>query len=237
MRPDALEPYRHLDPLGWVRVYTLLPTAGAVVAVALGVLLLLFGGRRLFRLLAAPLGAIIALVWIPALAARLGYPSLPPLVVPGAAIGLALVGLVLPSLVVFVAFGLPAGLLAGQLAGPADWLLGFAPGFVGGGALAVALHRVVGALLSALVGAWLTVLGAMALVAPLAPGVSLLADNPAAVFAMAGCLAIGGAVYQLAVRASPEELAEARKARALRQRRERDPDDLDRRWSKYGKKA
>jgi hypothetical protein len=233
----ALEPYRHLDPPGWIGVYTLVPPAFGLVAMALGILLLLRGGRRLFRLVAAPLGALIAALGTPVLAGRLGYPALPATVVPALAIALGLCGLLFPPLVVFLAFGIPAGLLAGQLAGPADWLLGFAPGLLAGGALGVALHRVVGALLSAAGGAWVTVLGAMALVAPTVPSVSALAAAPAVVFTIAGCLALGGAVYQLAVRASPEAQARARKQRALQQRRGDAPEALDQRWSKYGKKA
>jgi hypothetical protein len=229
----VLEPYRHLDPLGWVGVYRALPASAGGALVALGVLLLLVGGGRLFRLVAAPLGALIAVLWTQTLAARLGYQALPVQVVPTVAVMLGLSGLLFPPLVMFFAFGLPAGFLAGQLAGDADWLLGFGPGLLAGGALGVALQRVVSALLSAAVGAWLAVLGGMALAAGSVPAVASLAANPPAVLVLGGCLALAGAVFQLAVRTSPRETS----AQALKLKRARDHAEDDGRWTRYGKKT
>ena len=70
---SAFEPYRHLDPIGWVGVFRFLPVWAGLIAIVVGVLMLLFGGRQLFRLVAGPLGALIATVWAAPLAARLGF--------------------------------------------------------------------------------------------------------------------------------------------------------------------
>jgi hypothetical protein len=129
------------------------------------------------------------------------------------------------------------GLLAGELAGPADWLLGFAPGVLAGGALGVALHRVFSALLSSALGAWALVLGLMAALAPVAPWVGQLATAPVWVLGAAGVLAAAGSAYQLFVRVSIEELERRRHERASSRRREKETAQLERRWAKDGKKA
>ena len=138
---SAFEPYRHFDPMGWVGVFRFLPVWGGLVAMGVGVLMLLFGGRQLFRLVAGPLGALIATVWAAPLAQRLGFGANLRQIVLVSTIGLFGAGLVWPPAVIFFAFGVPAGLAGGQLAGN-DWLLGFGPAFLVGGAIGVVLHRV-----------------------------------------------------------------------------------------------
>ena len=71
----AFEPYRHVDPVGWIGVYRFLPASAGVGLARLGALADLFGGRQLFRLVAGPLGALIATVWAGTLATRLGFGS------------------------------------------------------------------------------------------------------------------------------------------------------------------
>ena len=71
----AFEPYRHVDPVGWIGVYRFLPASAGVGLAVLGAFLILFGGRRLFRLVAGPLGALLAAVWAGTLATRLGFGS------------------------------------------------------------------------------------------------------------------------------------------------------------------
>ncbi len=233
----ALEPYRHVDPVGWVGLYRSLPLGVALVAIALGTVMLLFGGRALFRLVAGPLGALIATVWAGSLATRLGFAAQAPTITTGATIILAFCGFAYPPIVVFVAFGVPSGLLAGHLAGPTDWMLGFGPGFMVGGAVGVVMHRLVGAIVSSAAGAWVIMLGLMAALAPFVGAVSWLAANPVAVLSIAGCGAVAGFSYQTFIRLSPEEAEKLRHEKAMQKKRKKENDELEKRWSKYGKKA
>ena len=73
----ALEPYRHLDPPGWVGLHVYLPVWAGLLCIAVGLLMALWGGGRLFRVVAGPLGAIIGTVWVGTLAGRLGWRSSP----------------------------------------------------------------------------------------------------------------------------------------------------------------
>jgi MFS family permease len=231
------EPYRHLDPHGWVDVYREVPWPFSLPLVAVGVVMLLFGGRRLFRLLAGPIGALIAMVWAETLATRLGFAGSAKqiaLISPFVLLGL---GLLFPPIVMFLSFGVPVGLLAGQLAGKADWMLGFAPGFIVGGALGVVMHRTVGAVLSAAAGAWMLMLGLMAALGATLPAVVWLDDNPVVVLSLAGLFALAGIVFQLFVRPTPEEAEKRKTDRAFAKKRAKEDGDMEKRWSKYGKKA
>jgi hypothetical protein len=229
----ALEPYRHLDPAGWVNVYRALPTWGAVAALALGVVMLLFGGRRLFRLVAGPLGALVAAVWGGVLAQRLGLGASAQQVSTPASVALLLLGLFFPPIVVFCAFGIPLGLLGGQLAGQTDWLMGFLPGVMVGGALGVVLHRPVAAVLSAAVGAWLCALGLMAALRPVMPLVDAAAAHPLVVVSAAGCLALAGVVFQLFIRPSEEEAEKRKHEQVTAKKRAKEQAEQERRWAKY----
>lgn len=229
----ALEPYRHLDMAGWVALYLYLPVWAGILAVAAGVLMLLWGGGKMFRLVAAPLGAIIGAVWVGALVAKLGFVQQQRAASLVGTVGLFGLGLLFPPGVVFFAFGVPIGLVTGELAGSTDWLLGFAPGFVIGGAIGVVLHRIVGAVLSSAAGAWVLVLGLMAAVHPLTGAVQTLAGKPVLVLALAGCVAIAGIVYQLVVAPSEEEREEARMKKAREKQREKEKKETEERWAKY----
>lgn len=230
---NAFEPYRHLDPHGWVGVFRFLPVWGGLVAVVVGVLMMLFGGRRLFRLVAGPLGALIATVWAAPLAARLGFGTSVRQLTLVSTIVLFGAGLIWPPIVVFFAFGVPAGLAGGQLAGANDWILGFGPGFFLGGALGVVMNRLVGAILSAAIGAWVAVLGLMAALNPFISAVNWLAGSPIAVLSVAGCFAIAGAVFQIFVRPTEEESRTRKTEAALAKRKAREQKALEERWAKY----
>lgn len=229
----AFEPYRHLDPLGWVGVFRFLPVWSGLLAVAVGVLMMLYGGRSLFRLVAGPLGALIATVWAGVVAQRFGFGASARTVSLVATLALLGLGLLYPPVVVFFAFGIPVGLLGGQLAGSPDWLLGFLPGFILGGSVGVVMHRIVGAVLSAAVGAWLVVMGLMAVLNPFLTPVGWLANNPTAVLSIAGCFAIAGTVFQLFVRPSPEEAEKRRHEKFLAKKRAKEIAEQEKRWKKY----
>lgn len=230
---NIFEPYRHLDPLGWVGVFRFLPVWGGLLAIAFGAVMTMFGGRQLFRLVAGPLGAIIATVWATPLAARLGFGGSLKQITLVATIVLFASGLLWPPVVVFFAFGVPAGLLGGQLAGANDWILGFGPGFLLGGAAGIALHRVVGSVLSAAAGAWVLVLGLMATLNPFVGGIGWLANNPVAVLAVAGCLTVAGGVFQLFVRPSEDEARAQKLEKTLARQRAKDQKAAEERWAKY----
>jgi hypothetical protein len=131
----------------------------------------------------------------------------------------------------------PAGLIGGQLAGDTDWFLGFGPGFFLGGALGVVMHRLVGAILSAALGAWVAVLGLMALLQPVLPAVNWLAANPIFVLSVAACFAIAGGVFQIFVRPSEEEARAKRIEDKLNKRKAREQKALEARWEKYNNRA
>lgn len=232
---SAFEPYRHFDPMGWVGVFRFLPVWGGLVAMGVGVLMLLFGGRQLFRLVAGPLGALIATVWAAPLAQRLGFGANLRQIVLVSTIGLFGAGLVWPPAVIFFAFGVPAGLAGGQLAGN-DWLLGFGPAFLVGGAIGVVLHRVLAAILSAAAGAWVAVLGLLAALNPFVSAVGWLAGNPVAVMSVAGVFALAGIVFQLYVRPSEQEAEERKLSRALEKKKEKERKAVEARWAKYNEK-
>ncbi len=69
----ALEPYQRWDPQGWVAVHQKLGTPIAAGMVAAGLLMLLFGSGRLFRVVAGPIGALVGFLWAPLLAVRFGF--------------------------------------------------------------------------------------------------------------------------------------------------------------------
>lgn len=231
----ALEPYRHWDPAGWVGLYRFLPVYAGLACVAFGAAMLFFGGGRLFRVVAGPLGAAIGVVWAGALAVRLGFAGLQQQVTLVAGGGLLALGLIYPPAVVFFAFGVPGGLLAGQLAGGSDWLLGFVPGFLVGGAVGVLVHRPVSAALSAAFGAWALVIGLLASTAPFLGAADFVADQPLLALGLAGVLAVAGGGYQIFVRLSPERREELRREKAMRQKAEAERKALEQRWASYSK--
>lgn len=232
MKPllEALGTYRSLNPAGWVSVYQHLPMMAGLVLVAVGLFLLLFGGGRLFRVVAGPVGAIIGLLWTPVVMMKLGLGEPQPVLTYAVALVLAIAGIALPASTTFLAFGIPIGLAAGQLAGASDFLLGFGPGFLVGGLAAALMHRSVAAVASSVVGGWLLVIGLLSSLAQLGTVVTQVAHQPWGVVLAAVLFAIAGSIYQIAVRPSPEEAARLKAERHLLKKRADEKKALERRW-------
>jgi len=167
------------------------------------------------------------------LATRMGFGSSLRQISTVATFALFGAGLIWPPLVVFFAFGIPAGLLGGQLAGPNDWILGFGPGFFMGGALGVVMHRLVGAILSSAAGAWLLVLGLMAALNPFVGAVSWLANNPLAVLTVAGIFAVAGSIFQIFLRPSEAQADAMKIEKAIAKKKAKEQKALTERWEKY----
>ncbi len=226
-----IEPYQHLDPAGWVGVYRSVPAPIGAACALLGVLMMIWGNGHLFRMVSVPLGAFIGAAWTAPLLARFGLSQNPAQLTLVATIALALAGGLFPPAVVFLAFGAPLGLLGGQLVGPNDWLLGFAPGFLVGGALGVVFLREVSSVVAAAFGAWLFVLGLMAAMGSAAGVVVFLANNPIPTVSAMGCFALASAVYQIFVSPSPEERERLAQERFQKKKREAENRELERRWT------
>lgn len=229
----AIEAYRSFDPAGWVAAFKLFPMWAGALLIVVGVLFLVFGGGRLFRLVAGPIGAALGYLWTPLIVSKLGIELQPePLAVAGAAF-LGVMGAIFPPGLVFFAVGIPAGLVAGELAGK-DWMLGFAPVCFAAGMFAAFAHRIIASAVSSLVGAWLLVLGMLASLNSFGTVVNMVTQQPWGVIIAAVLFGIAGTVYQLAVRPTPEEAEEAGIARAQAKKKAEDKKALEKRWGKYG---
>ena len=226
---QALKVYQTFNPSGWVAIYRLLPMWAGIVACLMGLGLLLFGGGRLFRVLAGPLGAVIGLTWTGVLMMKFGQ-SMDPRNPTIAALVLMLLGFIFPPAIVFLGVGIPVGLLGGELAGPGDSLLGFAPGLLLGGLVAAVLHRQVSAILASIVGAWMLVIGALAALHQFGGLVTAMANQPWGLIIAAGLFALAGSVYQIAVRPSPEEVERQEAERQRLKQRKAEQKALEKRW-------
>lgn len=195
---DALSVFRTPDPAGWLSVAAWLPWVLALAAALLGGLLLVAGGGKVFRVIAAPVGALLGLLWGEALAGPFGLSGNETALAVGAAVVMFAIGALAPSVVVAIAFGAPVGLAFGGLVGNTGFLLGFVPAALLAGAVAAVLHRPLRVLVAATVGASLLLLGLLRLLQGV-PAVTGLARTHAVwVLAAAGAVAFGGAVVQLA---------------------------------------
>lgn len=227
---QALKAYQTFNPSGWVALYRLLPMWAGIVCCVVGVTLLLAGGGRMFRLLAGPIGALMGLWWTPLITTKLGMLNLDPRLPTIAAAVLMGLGFLLPPAITFLGVGVPLGLVAGQIAGPQDFLLGFAPGFIIGGLVGALLHRVMGALVASAVGAWVLVLGALAALHQFGGLVAAVASRPWGVIVAAALFAVAGAVYQLAVRPTPEAADKQKAERERLKQRQAEQRALEKRW-------
>lgn len=227
--PQVLSAYRSFNPAGWVAVYRVMPTWLGIVCVVLGVVLLLVGGGKFFRFVAAPAGAVIGFLWAPVVAARFGVQ------VPENTVGLigaavvAVGSFVIPPVAVFVGVGLPAGFFAGNLAGANDWMLGFLPGFLAVGTVAALFTRWIGAVLASAAGAWMLVIGMLASLHFIGI-VAAVASQPWGVILAALLFAIAGSIYQLFVRPSPEDAEKLKLEKHKAKRRLQEKRALEKRW-------
>ncbi len=231
----ALEAYQRFDPPGWVDVHRSFPFWAGLIGIVAGALMLLFGNGRLFRLVAGPLGALVAVLWAPLLAMKLGVAANAREVTIVAAVALAGLGFLFPPGALFFICGVPGGLIAGELVGGSDWALGFFPGLLVSGALGAAAHRFLGAIASSVAGAWLIVLGLLAALSPLGSLSSSLAAQPWGCIIAAALFAIAGAVYQLFVRLSPEERARLADEKRRAKKRREEQKAVEQRWANYSK--
>jgi MFS family permease len=234
----AFEPYKHFDPAGWTGVFRFLPVWVGLLVAALGIGMLLRGGGAPFRLIAGPLGLVIGQIWIGPLAARLGFASQQQQIALGASVMLCVLGFTVPASTVFFGFGIPVGLLAANLVGPNDWLLGFVPAFIVGGAFGVVLERPISILLASLTGGWLTLMGLMA---ALSPAIGELVEQlaglwPAAV-SVASCFALAGFGYQMFIRLPPEKAAQLKREKQLAKRSTTERKAVEQRWANYTKNS
>jgi len=195
---DALSVFRTADPAAWLSLSSRLPWPLAVGALLLGAFLLVAGGGKAFRVIAAPVGALLGLLWGGALAGPFGLAGSETALAVGAAAVLFGVGVFAPSVVVAMAFGAPVGLAFGGLVGNTGFLLGFVPAALLAGAVAAVLSGALRVLVAASTGAGLLLLGLLRLLQGL-PAVAELARTHAGwVLAGAGVLAFASAVLQLA---------------------------------------
>ncbi len=231
----AIEAYQRFDPAGWVSLFRLFPAWAGGLMMGVGVMMMLFGGGKLFRLVAGPLGAGVGFLWAPALAAKVGYAPQAQQARIVATIVIGGLGFLFPPAATFFAFGIPLGMVAGEMAGVNDWLLGFIPGFFFGGVLAMAAHRYIGAVVSSAVGAWLLVLGALAALYPFTGLVESVSQQPWGVIVAAVLFAIAGCVYQLLVQLSPEARAALREEKKRAKKKLADAKAIENRWSNYSK--
>lgn len=228
---EALKAYQTFNPAGWVAIYRLMPMWAGIVCGLVGLGLLLFGGgKSAFRAVSGPLGMLIGLGWTGVLLTKFGMAADPRLPTAAAAV-LTVLGIIFPPAIIYLGVGIPIGLLGGQIAGPSDFLIGFAPGLILGGLVAAVLHRHVAAIISSMIGGWLIVLGAMAALHQFGGLVSAMASQPWGLIIAAGLFAIAGSVYQIAVRPSPEEEERQHAERQRLKVRQAELKATEKRWS------
>lgn len=228
----ALAAYRSFNPAGWVAAYKLFPMWAGLVLVVVGVAFLIFGGGKLFRMVAGPIGAAIGYLWTPMVMEKLGVSVQPDAIALAGAAFMGVMGFVFPPGLVFFAVGVPAGMIAGEFAGN-EWILGFAPiCFVAGMAAAFG-HRLISSAVSSAVGAWLVVIGMLAALNSFGTVVTMVTQQPWGVIIAAVLFAIAGSVYQLAVRPPPEEAEAAAIEKAAAKKRGEERKAVEKRWGKY----
>ena len=231
----AIEAYQRFDPAGWVSLFRFFPAWAGGLLIAVGILMLLYGGGKLFRLIAGPVGAAVGFLWAPVLATKLGFAPQAQQARIIATISIGGMGLLYPPAATFFAAGIPLGMVAGEMAGANDWLLGFIPAFFFGGVLAMAAHRYIGAIVSSLVGAWLMVLGVLAALYPFTRMVESVSQQPWGVLIAALLFATAGCVYQLLVQLSPEAREALNQEKRNAKKKLKDKKAIETRWSSYSK--
>jgi hypothetical protein len=230
---QALEAYRSFSPAAWVGVYRILPTYAGILFVLGGLVLLLFGGGPAFRIVAVPLSATVGFLWGNLVLVRLGFNPNERVASIAFAISLGILGFALPQAALFFAVGIPIGMAVGQLAGQADWFLGFLPAFLLTGTLSAVFHRYLGTVASAVAGAWVLVIGMLAALHQVGGIVATVAQQPWGVILAAAFFATAGTIYQIAARPTPEELERLKQERQRARKRADEKKALEKRWANY----
>lgn len=230
---QALAAYQSNDPAGWVNVYKIIPVWGGILLIALGVVLLIFGGGKWFRLVAGPMAAAVGFLWMPVIFDELGFELSSNWISWVAGVGFAAMGFLFPPGAAFVSLGIPAGLLAGQMLPQSDWFLGFVPTLLLCGTAAALLHRYVGSVAASLTGGWLFCIGTLATLHFIGSLVGAVSEKPWYVIVAAVIFAIAGSVYQLAIQVPPEEAARLRLEQRRERQRAREKQQLEQRWQNY----
>lgn len=230
---EALRAYQTLNPAGWVAIYRVLPMWAGILCGLVGLALLLFGGdSRLFRVMSGPLGALIGMAWTGLVLARLGLAGADARTPGAVAAVLLLAGFLFPPAIIFLAVGIPVGLLGGEIAGSSDFLVGFGPGLLLGGIVAALLHRQLSAVIASVLGSWLLVIGFMAALHQFTGLVGAMARQPWGIVIAAGLFAVAGSIYQIAVRPTPEEAERQHSERQRLKTRMAEQKALEKRWGK-----
>lgn len=223
--------FRSFQPSDLVGVHQWLPLWLAALFVVIGVACLLLGNGRSFRFIAGPMAGLAGTLWLPMVLVRVGLPAETVSFSAAAGGALFVLGVLTPPFALFFFVGLPAGLVAGHFAGPDVFLLAFTPAFVVAGTLAAMFHEAVAAVATSVLGAWLTVLGALRLGSFLWPWLSEVAQRQAwAAFLIGGFLATAGTLYQIVIKRTGFETRRRTIEEMKAQRRVTEKRALEKKW-------
>lgn len=223
------------DATAFVALAKDLPLFLALAMTVAGLITCLLGGRPVvLRLIMTPVAALVAFALAPRAA---GFVHLAPKMASYVAAGLAgLAAAVWPPIVLFVAFGALGATIGGELAGEADYWLGFIPGFLLGGVVAIVVNRIVAVIVSSLIGAALFVLGLLGLstYTPLGP---MLFGAPVLSLGLTGCVAIAAMAFQFKFTPNEEEAAQRRADKVKDKELKVEDKARAKRFKKYDKQA
>ena len=226
-----LGPLHTLDPSQWVLFADKFPRTVAIGLVVAGALIALFASFKMFRVVAAPLGAIIGFEVGGAVAAFIHVKPQTASLAAAAALGVT--GGLFPPFLVFTVFGGLGAIVGTHLVEAEDYWLGFLPGFfLCGGASMFAL-RTVEAVVSGIVGGALLLWGLIRLFGL----TSTLSQVPSLALGLLGIACLATVVFQLKVRPTPEQ-AETGKAQRVAEKRRKTEERLRmERFASYSKKG
>jgi hypothetical protein len=212
-----------------------LPLPVGIALVGAGLVACLLGGRRfIFRLVLAPIAVAAAFALAPKAAVLL---HLAPKTASWIVAGLAgTTAVVFPPAILFAGFGVAGALAGGELAGSQDYWVGFIPGFVIGGALALIMHRIIAVVVSSLIGAAMFVVGLLCLIS-FTRLASLILGAPILSLGLAGCVAVAAMAFQFKFGPADDEEREKARLEKLKEKEIRADDKArDKRFKEYGKK-
>ncbi len=231
--PKELELYRHWLPSQWLTPLERFPLWVAIAIALVGILLMLFGGGRLFRLGAAPLALALVFALEGPFSARMGL-RLPPWSLVVVFAGLALLGTLAPK-----TFPPILGLLAGAMIGvevvaPDTQMWGAAFGALCGAAVGFWAQRVVLVTLSCAAGGVFLSAGLVRIAVELSPASKGLYHSPLVAGIAAGFFFVAGLIFQLLALPSEQDRIRARAAKEEARRQAlHDAENADR-WASRG---